>query len=338
MLRRSPSLLLALALCGAATAQDRTPVTVDNFVRAETDLYFAAIARDGGFGTFNHTRQLAPIDQQNVIRLNRDTLYSSAVFDLEAGPVTVSLPEPGGRFMSLQIINQDHYTPAVLYAPGEHTLTQDDIGTRYVALAVRTFVDPNDADDLKAAQALQDGIGVSQPDGPGAFGVPDWDPASQQTVREALLVLNAGLPDTNGMFGRKEDVNPVHHLIGSAAAWGGNPEREATYLNVTPEQNDGRTVHRLQIQDVPVDAFWSISVYNADGYYQANPQNAYTLNNLTARKAGDGSIVVQFGDCSADTPNCLPIMDGWNYLVRLYRPREEILNGQWRFPEAEPRG
>jgi hypothetical protein len=337
MPRRSP-LVLALALCGSAFAQDKTPVTADNFVRAETDLYFAAIARDGGFGRFHHTRQLAPIEQQNVIRLNRDTLYSSAVFDLDAGPVTVTLPEPDGRFMSLQIINQDHYTPAVLYAPAEHSLTRENVGTRYVALAVRTFVDPHDADDLKAAQALQDGIGVSQPDGPGRLEAPNWDPASQQTVREALLVLNAGLPDTNGMFGRQDEVNPVRHLIGSAAAWGGNPEREATYLNVTPEKNDGRTVYRLQLKEVPVDAFWSISVYNADGYYQANPLNAYTLNNLTARKAADGAIQVQFGDCSADTPNCLPIMNGWNYLVRLYRPRAEILEGQWRFPEAQPGG
>jgi hypothetical protein len=34
--------------------------------------------------------------------------------------------------------------------------------------------------------------------------------------------------------------------------------------------------------------------------------------------------------------NCLPIMDGWNYTVRLYRPRAEILDGSWTFPAISP--
>ena len=33
-------------------------------------------------------------------------------------------------------------------------------------------------------------------------------------------------------------------------------------------------------------------------------------------------------------PNMLPITPGWNYLVRLYRPRAEVLDGTWKFPEA----
>jgi hypothetical protein len=49
-------------------------VTADNFPRAETDLYFANIVKDGGFGKFIHCREPAAIDNQTVIRLNRDTL------------------------------------------------------------------------------------------------------------------------------------------------------------------------------------------------------------------------------------------------------------------------
>ena len=40
--------------------------------------------------------------------------------------------------------------------------------------------------------------------------------------------------------------------------------------------------------------------------------------------------------CDGKIPNCLPITKGWNYMVRLYRPRAEILNGTWKFPEATP--
>ena len=70
------------------------PVTVENFIRAESDLYFSAVAlKEDGFGKFEHHRELSPIDAQTIIRMNRDTLYSAAVFDLEAGPVTVTLPD-----------------------------------------------------------------------------------------------------------------------------------------------------------------------------------------------------------------------------------------------------
>jgi hypothetical protein len=61
--------------------------------------------------------------------------------------------------------------------------------------------------------------------------------------------------------------------------------------------------------------------------------DAYSLNNLTAKRNADGSIPVQFGGCDGKVPNCLPIMPGWNYAVRLYRPRAEILNGTWTFPK-----
>ena len=56
----------------------------------------------------------------------------------------------------------------------------------------------------------------------------------------------------------------------------------------------------------------------------------------TAKKGGDGSVTVQFGGCDGKTPNCLPITPGWNYMVRIYRPRKEVLDGTWKFPEAEP--
>ena len=93
---------------------------------------------------------------------------------------------------------------------------------------------------------------------------------------------------------------------------------------------------KLNVRNVPVDGFWSISVYNAEGYFEKNPQSAYSVNNITAAKNADGSVAIQFGGCDGKIPNCLPIMKGWNYIVRLYRPRAEILSGKWKFPEPQP--
>ncbi|MFK4771722.1 DUF1254 domain-containing protein [Rhizobium sp. ZW T2_16] len=340
MIRRSAlrctvaSLLISVATIAHAADPKPVLVTADNFPRAESDLYFGSIVKDGGFGKFTHRREPATIENQTVIRLNRDTLYSAGVFDLDAGPVTINLPEAGTRFRSMQVINEDQYTQEVAYDGGAKVLSKENVGTRFVVVAIRTLVDPNDPKDLDTVHALQDAVKVDQPGGPGAFEAPRWDQASQSKVRKALLTLAETLPDTKGMFGRKEDVDPVRRLIGSASAWGGNPEKDALYLNVVPTKNDGRTVYRLSAKDVPVDGFWSISLYNDKGYYEKNRLGVYNLNSVTAKKDKDGSVNVQFGGCDGKVDNCLPIMKDWNYMVRLYRPRAEVLEGKWVFPEA----
>ena len=340
MIRVAAGMIVVLTFCASpvSTRAEGAPgssvsVTVDNFVRAETDAAFANAIKDGGFGKFFHNRSLTPIEHQPIIRQNRDTLYSGAVFDLDAGPVTITLPEAGKRFMSMQVIDEDEYTPLVAYKAGPYTLTRTKISTRYVFVAVRTLVNPQAPGDLEEVHRLQDSIEVQQAHA-GKFEVPYWDPENQKTVRQALLQLGSTLPDSARMFGARGHVDPVRHLIGAATAWGGNPVEDAIYLNVTPAKNDGATVYRLRVKNVPVDGFWSISVYNKDGYFEKNDLDAYTLNNLTATQGPDGAFDIQFGDCHAAAKNCLPITTGWNYLVRLYRPRQEIRNGSWRFPEA----
>jgi para-nitrobenzyl esterase len=277
---------------------------------------------------------MASIDKQDVVRMNRDTLYSSGVFDLDVGPLTITLPDSGKRFMSMQVISQDHYTTEVAYGPGAFTYTKDNVGTRYVYIIIRTLADPEKTEDIKAANAVQDAIKVEQAS-VGKFEVPDWDQISQGKAREALSALGA-LGGTVNRFGKKQEVDPFDHLIGTAIGWGGNPRNAADYQSFYPTKNDGTTVHRLAVKDIPVDGFWSISVYDAKGFFEKNPLDAYSLNNLTARPSADGSVTIQFGGCGKDTPNCLPIVQGWNYTVRLYRPRKEILDGTWKLPEAQP--
>ncbi|MFC5695929.1 DUF1254 domain-containing protein [Pseudomonas sp. GCM10022186] len=311
-------------------------VTVDNFIRAETDRYFGLTVMRGGLGKFSHWRNLIPVDRPTVIRPNRDTLYSTAVFDLDAGPVSVTMPDAGSRFMSLAVIDEDHQVIGVHYGPGQYSLDKAKVGTRYVMLGVRTLFHPADPQDLKKVAALQDAIGVSQPDGPGRFEVPNWEEASRSEVRKALLALGKTIPDSRGMFGKDDEVDPIRHLIGSAMAWGGNPEKDAYYQVVTPPHNDGKTTYRLDLADVPVSGFWSVSVYNEAGKFQQNALEAYSLNSLTAKKGEDGSVSLRFGGCTAQSPNCLPTMPGWNYMVRFYLPGEAILKGTWKLPEARP--
>jgi hypothetical protein len=312
---------------------EKVRVTVDNFVRAETARMLTALAtQSGGINRWTHNRTPTPLDEQNVIRMNRDTLYSVAVVDLADG-ATVTLPDGGDRYLSVMVINEDHFINRVIHEPGENHLTIDEFDTRYVALAARTLADPNDPADVAAANALQDGLGVraASADPMPPF---EYDEESLTLVRNALLDLARTTSGFDRTFGRREDVDPVRHLIGTAAGWGGLPEHEAYYVNVDLGLPVGR--YRIVVRDVPVDAFWSISLYNAQGFFEPSSEGACSINSVTAQADADGTVTVHLGGCADGRPNCLQLMDGWNYLVRLYRPRAEILDDTWAFPKPEP--
>jgi hypothetical protein len=140
---------------------------------------------------------------------------------------------------------------------------------------------------------------------------------------------------TQRQFGRKDEVDPIFHLMRTATGWGGNPPEDAFYIEVFPAANDGKTVHRLTVKDVPVDGFWSVCVYNDKGYFEKNTPDTYSINNVTAKPSPDGSYTIQLGGCTKDTPNCIFTPPGWSYQVRLYRPRKEIVDGTWKFPDAQ---
>src|SRR5882724_122101 len=173
----SAAMLLAMASSvGSAqtTAAPAQPVTVDNYNRAQTDVYFAGVVKNGGSGKFRHGRELAPPVQKGIIRPNRETLYSIVIVDLDAGPVTVTLPDAGKRFMGMQVVNEDQYTRATYYGAGSHTLTREMIGTRYAIAVVRFLVDYSNKEDIGQVHALQDAAKFRQ-ERPGTFEIPSWD-------------------------------------------------------------------------------------------------------------------------------------------------------------------
>ncbi|MFC4138033.1 MULTISPECIES: DUF1254 domain-containing protein [unclassified Microbacterium] len=304
-------------------------VNVDNFALAETHRMMHDLQRDaGGVNMFLHNRLPADIDKQTVIRLNRDTLYSFAVVDISAG-ATLTIPEHGDRYLSAMIVNEQHYINEIFHDAGEYELTVQQFDTPYVVVAVRTLVDPADAADLAAVSALQDQIQLTSASAV-AFEYPDYDATSLDETRDALLALARNLAAFDRTFGTRDEVDPVRHLIGTAAGWGGLPSSEASYIGVDPRLPVGQ--YELTVGEVPVDGFWSLSVYNAGGFFEKNDRDAYTINNITGIRDDDGTITVRFGDYPEGTPNALPITDGWNYLVRLYRPRPEIADGSWSFP------
>ncbi len=213
-MRRSLWFAILLLSITAAAAE---PVTLDNIVRAETDTAMRSTVKTfGTFGKFVHLREPTPLDNQTIIRQNRDTLYSGAVVDLSE-PATVILPDAGGRYMSMHLVNQDHYMYAVT-KPGRYTLTKEDVGTRYVQLSLRTFVDANDPTDVKAANALQDKIKFTG-GGSGPLELPEWDQGQLKIARPSLNALATLGLDAGRAFGKKGQVDPIHYYVGAISGW-----------------------------------------------------------------------------------------------------------------------
>lgn len=329
--------LITLALCAAtATLAQAEDITIQNLMRAESDTMFRLTMQTNGtaVGEIAHERQVVSADApQPIIRANQDTMYSAAIIDLSE-PVTVSLPEGDGRFQSVLVISQDHYNFA--YAtPGSYELTEDEVGTRFAMLLFRTFVDAGDPDDAARAHATQDGIVIAG-GGNGPFEAPDWDLETLAEARQAVNDLAAAVGlDASKAFGRQGEVDPLDHLIGMAG-WAGQPATTAEAFVDAVDRNDGKTPHAVTVRDVPVDAFWSITVYDADGYLAPNELKRNSYNQTSATPNDDGSFTIHFGACDDGRINCIPITPDWNYTVRLYQPRTEILDGSWRFPAFEP--
>lgn len=316
----------------SSTEQDPLTVNVDNYVAAKTALHFSRVQKGaGGVNRWVHLRRPTPINQQRVTRMNRDTLYSSAIVNLARG-ATLELPDAGDRYMSATIIDESHYVRAIYHGQGSYDLEPQHLGFGFVMLVVRTFVDASSPEDVVRANRLQDKLQLkAQAESP--YAPPRYDNNSLKQTGDSIKALAAQLPDAGKTYGNRSQVDPVRHLLGTAYGWGGLPESEVIYINVQPGLPKG--AYSLRIGEVPVDGFWSISVYNADGYFQENPWNAYNVNNYTAKANPDGTVTVNFGGDPA-SDNYLPLTEGWNYVVRMYQPRQALRTGQWHFPSLKP--
>ncbi len=330
----SVTLILSSLIGSVAAEESKIKVHLSNFNTVETHMQmerYQSLA--GGINRFKHNRDVTKIDEQTTIAMNRDTLYSFAVVNLSE-PVTITLPDSDGRFMVIQVISEDHYTPMAYYDAGAHVLTEEAVGSTYAFLAVRTFVDPTKAEDLKAVSALQDQLKI-EGGGDAMFVRPDYDMETYELlVADLQGLVRYWEGDTEGAMGKRGELNELIHTVATAGGWGLNAPEDATYT-VVNGVFDPESKYRIEVPaDVPVQGFWSISVYNSAGFFVQNDQEAYAINGVTGKKNDDGSTTVYLGACE-DEDNCLPLPgEGSWYEWRFYRPDSSVRDGSWKVPEA----
>lgn len=307
-------------------------VTPETFIRAETDRMFRDISMlAGGVNRFHHIRSPTPLDQQTVIRMNRDTLYSGAVIDVTGG-AKITFPEmPHGRYASILIIDNDHYAPVVFYDPGVHEIPAD---TDHMFAAVRIqLYDPADADEVALVNSLQDRFTITARN---ATPLPpfDWDVASLDALRAQYEADAAKLVNFNGMMGPRGRVDEETRHIAAAAAWGLFPEGDAMYLNSFPGKGTDQCF--TATYDVPENgAFWSITMYDGTGFI-AYENSLVNSSNVTLNE--DGTFTAFFGsvDLCGDVPNRLDTPEGWNFMMRIYLPGPSVLQGRYTLPDIVP--
>jgi len=306
-------------------------VTSETYIRAESDRQFNDIVKlAGGLNRLFHFRTPTPLDMQNVVRMNRDTLYSLSVVDTSKG-ATITVPElPEGRYASVYLLDNDHYVPFVIYESGTHQLPQE---TKYLVVGVRIKVfNPEDKSEIALVNKLQDQL-IIKADSEDALPAFKWNMDSLKAMTAQYEKDAARYPSYKGMQGPRGKVDEKTRHIAAAAAYGLFPEWDATYLNYNGGHDD-KNCHKATYTVPENNAFWSITVYGDDGYMKSDNN---VVNSSNVKLNADGTFTVYYGsrEVCSDMPNRVDVTEGWNFLMRIYRPGPSVIDGSYKMVNAE---
>ena len=313
-----------------------TELTDENFALAESQLVFSKYIKDiaaatntNGAGVFMHNKKAANPKDRTVVRINFDTQYSVAILDLNEEAI-LTMPETNGRYQSAWLITEDHYNPMAFDSPGIYKINQDNTGSRYVMLVIRTQVNMNNPADLAQVSALQEKLALRQNNRGSYIMTNSWDRDKVLAMRKKYQrIVKEKNIKSNVMFGKKGETTLENHNAGVATGWGGMTPQQAVYPNFQPENSNPAT---LTLKDVPVKAFWSITVYDQDGFVKGN---SFNINSSFAEKDKNGAYIIQFGGDKI-SENYLDIFEGWNFILRMYEPTDAYFSGSWTVPQLIP--
>lgn len=327
------ALLLATGIAQAAPVIDTSqwPVnpaehgmTAEQYIQAEVTAFMANFAQRSGINNFSHFSELSTKDDTWVVSPNQDTLYSVATVNAKDG-FTLVLPDVGDRFISTQILNQDHYTPIYLYGGGTHTFTREQLGGDVVAIGIRIGTDATPEDVEHVAKTLQPQYQIISPEG-ADINLPELKLDSMMQVRNTLLPYYANLDNTFGIMstGYEEGQDDWRRTLAVAGALGLSADENAMYAISGPENAKANACYKATFDKVPADAFFSLTAYNSDKFLMTNERNSVSSNRSSLIENKDGGFTAYFGgpDCEkADHPNfILTLEDNWDTLLRAYKP------------------
>ncbi|CAH6840134.1 conserved exported hypothetical protein [Vibrio chagasii] len=302
--------ILSLSLISAFSCV-AAPVTMDNYVVAESDWYFAGVQEKVGVNTWMHDEPVS-IDNQQVIRSNRDVVYSIAIVDVSKG-ATFTVPE-SDEFQIIHIIDEHHLFHQVVKNGETLEVNADDIQGEYVYLLARTRDNGDHADTKRRQSQLQFEANAARSYPAKGFNADEVIAFRDELVRQ----VNSGEQPIAGhnAFGKTlEDVDPHNYLYAAAYGWGGLPMDTAQYvpLQVTSGKCQTWTIEKPAL-DWKNNGYLSATFYGEDGWIHENDfyiphsemkDNGNSFSFTTNCKKGLGNATVE---------------QGGNFLVRMYLP------------------
>ncbi len=294
-------------------------VDESNFTIAETDRYFVDHVKEHPVNTFRHSREMSSVDNQFVVRENRDVMYSHAVVDISEGATLIN--PAWDVFSVIQVIDENQYTIASIYPGEQRTFTPDDVALgHHLFLNMRTGVRSLDEEGFAEAHRHQDAVrieaGSSKP-----YQAKGFEKASLDATRARLKARMAEADQPQFYFGTKDEVEPTQFLIASAVGIFGLPIKDAAYLNTIQPEGEAKdgAPSKITLPVPPLDfdkgGFFSVTTYDSKGWIA---KENFALNNTTATPNADGSYTFHFN--APGMPNNIDVEPGWTMLIRLYAP------------------
>ena len=298
---------------GELSASSAIVVTQDNFPQAYSNLRFDAIIKQAGGVNKFLEMPVASSDpaKQFVVRMNRDTFYSTSVFDMTGG-IYITIPETD-QYVSIQVVDENHETQPMIYGPGRHRLTAK---TTHAFVVVRSL-------DDNARRNLVSEVNSAKP-----FSVKNWDDESfEQVAAAGNNIFSKGYDQSKAYSNKESGQTAFMNYVGAAGGWGGAMVQDNVYQIGQYLTSDG--CYEMTFLDPQARDFWSATVYNGDGYLFND--NANISSEMNPAKNQDGTYTVRFG-CDGQ-PNNMPIREGnltgrFNVVMRHYGPSDMVKTGQ----------
>jgi len=302
-----------------------TVVTQDNYPSLETARQMVKNQDLVGVNNILHKRELTPTDKQPVVRMNRDTYYSMAVVDVSQGAY-ITMPDiPKGKYMSVEGITEDHRIQPMVYGGGTFNLTTHKGDHLYLVIRLdATF-------SKEEMRMYQDQMKITAKSNK-PFTTAHVDKVSFHSVEKSLkakmpMLLKTGGPEaTFGMFtaptdSSKELFVKEKYAVGAAIGWGGAQLVDNVYEVSGNYPAD--KCHQMTFEDPNNKAFWSVTVYNKQGFMFGELANS---SSNTATPNEDGTYTVSFG-CGKDAINNIPTKNEsgvFNLAMRHYIPSDRV--------------
>jgi hypothetical protein len=365
------------------------PLVTMDLTRKQLTNIKAGSGMGGPANTFDNIPAFPTADMRAVVRPNFDTLYSSGWVDLTREPMVISVPDTGGRYYLIPML--DMWTD-VFASPGciqkgfkitslsgwgkppvaikqtidpsvdVKTPPKEQVdtmtGEKFFAYAAELLKvnPPHITDEPIIARLKRIGLEAGK-----SFDTARLDPSVRKAIDDApaqaqklmewkkptlARVVNGWSmnTDTMGVYGNYYLKRAMVAQLGLGA----NLPEDAIYpLNLGDENGkplDGtnKYVIRFTKEDAPpVEAFWSVTLYDPEGFQVANPVNRFAVSSwMPFKRDADGSLTlyIQYENPGGDREsNWLPAPKGpFNLTMRLYAPKSEALTGVWNPPSVKP--